>query len=809
MEASYSSQRKQKSIISLTQSEEHTGSTQASHPSLLIQKSSNYVGLSATPGRISKFQSFNTDPLYRFPTSSASKDDATVILDRNEFISADLVNLKATLIFLHEKSPFRRGNAKDVVNPLDTSQSSVHGVPKNSINLGSTYSQALMSRASLQSDVEPFNLAEEMAKDQDTFSMESSFRSSVAMSDIPDKPDISINSKNLILQIQRDFQCKQEDELHLHSITPASSLANSDESGELTPISLRSSRPIFDTKSSISSNNQDEFLFNSTNLELSMIEWEEKRKSRNKTINEEEEIASSDEAYITDFKTEASCIAELVPEQEDENSMFLFKSIEALKKAKLARFSVAESEISSPPEDEGSIRISAANRLFLNGQTASKAKMGTVYDSPLQFRQLQPKILTDSMSFAMSTFPESQRTVINAPDMNSPLIRKLVICEENPNTTTEIKNNKEIIPVTIQFSFAACGYNTVPILEFSKSEGKSKGVILYDDNKQLLNSIFPTKILRELSHNPVKLVSCGFEHCAAVTSDGKVLTWGYGSSGCLGHGDTNTYVTPTLINSLFQEIIVYLECGGYHNAAITEDGDVWVWGRNDVHQLGINFSKTPKDEIGHVALRPIKLKSLNEFCIKGIACGEAHTLALDSDGVIHIFGWAEDGQLGISPSELKDGMMTTEIKEIQSIKQKITKVSAGSIFSACLTESGEVYVWGNGEQGQLGLGNNIKRADFPSVVASLKNENAIDLVCGESHVICATQSGKIYGWGQGIVGDFGNDKSFPRGSDIICSVPRLLSGVDIAHRYIMKKKVNTIDDLAAQLTAKLLKLQQS
>lgn len=520
-------------------------------------------------------------------------------------------------------------------------------------------------------------------------------------------------------------------------------------------------------------------------------------------------MASSDEAYVTAFKTETSCIAELLPEQEDENSTFLYKSIEALRKAQLARFSIAESEISSPPEDEGSIRISAANRLFLNGQTASKAKMGSVYDSPArEIRQLMPKILTDSTSFAMSTFPESARTVIQCQDMNSPIVRKIVVCEENTNGNTEMRGNKEIIPVTIQYSFANCGFSAVPTVEFSKMDNKSKGVIIYEDSKQLINTIFSAKILKELSHNPIKWVSCGFEHSAAVTCDGKVLTWGYGASGCLGHGDTKTYLTPTLVNSLFQENIVYIECGGYHNAAISEDGELWVWGRGDVHQLGISLSKIAKDEIGHVALRPVKVKALGAVAIRGVACGEAHTLALDSDGVVHAFGWAEDGQLGLPDSDLKDGMMTLSIKEIKSIQQKVVKVSAGSIFSACLTDGGDLYVWGNGEQGQLGLGNNIKGVDSPTIIASLKKETIIDVQCGESHMICLSQNGKLYGWGQGIVGEFGNDKSFPRGSDIICSVPRLLNGVDIAHRYIMKKRSSPVDDLAAQLTAKLLRLQQ-
>ena len=34
----------------------------------------------------------------------------------------------------------------------------------------------------------------------------------------------------------------------------------------------------------------------------------------------------------------------------------------------------------------------------------------------------------------------------------------------------------------------------------------------------------------------------------------------------------------------------YVESGGYHNGLIAEDGNVYMWGRGDVGQLGINKS---------------------------------------------------------------------------------------------------------------------------------------------------------------------------------------------------------------------------
>ena len=49
--------------------------------------------------------------------------------------------------------------------------------------------------------------------------------------------------------------------------------------------------------------------------------------------------------------------------------------------------------------------------------------------------------------------------------------------------------------------------------------------------------------------SPVKWISCGFEHCIAVTESGRVVSWGYGASGSLGHGNNTSYTQPKMITA--------------------------------------------------------------------------------------------------------------------------------------------------------------------------------------------------------------------------------------------------------------------
>ena len=158
-----------------------------------------------------------------------------------------------------------------------------------------------------------------------------------------------------------------------------------------------------------------------------------------------------------------------------------------------------------------------------------------------------------------------------------------------------------------------------------------------------------------------------------------------------------------------------------------------------------------------------------------MACGEAHTIVLNSHGHILAFGWDEDGQLGLNGNTLDSTI---------NLPKKAVKVSAGALFSACLLENGEVMVWGSGELGQLGLGNEVTSCKVPQKV---NVSNIIDIVCGENSMIALDKIGKIYGWGQGIVSNFTDNKLFPPGSDIICFFPHLLSEVDIVHKVLMKK----------------------
>ncbi|OMJ85941.1 hypothetical protein SteCoe_12644 [Stentor coeruleus] len=702
---------------------------------------------------------------------------STPLLSQDYYLPSS-VNINKFLALLHERSPFNRGQHTEISQSF-VENSPERGVPKNSINLNSFDSGSYIG------DTTPFNLAEEMEKNH--ISLTNSYISSALnTSSNPEKADISLNTKEMIMNIHRNYAAHQENELYLNSISPASSLGLS----QLQNSMLSGPEVCFLDKSSCGDK-----LENSNNIEISAIENENKRLYN--SINEEEamnndEICSIHVKRIEEIMKRTDAF--VAREESERESSIQVKSIEGL--GKISKIQTMDEDALSSPDDEGPLMISTT-RMFLNGETASKAKLLGPAIRDRVIKEFSNKGLLENSSQILTTAPEIQPS-IDFPDMFSPLMKKLVFFE-----STSLSSCK------ILYATACCGFGSGLTIEYSSNENNTKAFPHCIDKKNLWNGLWDLETSKLIHKIQIEWISCGFEHMAAVTNEGKVMTWGYGGSGCLGHGDTRSYKMPTLVNSIFHERFVYLECGGYHTIGINEEGEVWAWGRGDVNQLGIQFKKLIKDDIGHVALRPQKIKycSKQNLSIKAVACGEAHTLLLDSDGRIFAFGWAEYGQLGLSENAI-DENISKSIYHVQSMAHKVIKISAGCLFSVCLTDMGQVFVWGNGDQGQLGLGNSMKNVNYPTLVSSLRHEFIVDVVCSETSVICLTQSGNIYAWGRGVAGRFLDSGNYVLGSDIICFVPRKVQGVNIVQKYLIKNKPPE-DDFTKELMMKLMKLKNN
>ncbi|KNE67136.1 hypothetical protein AMAG_12209 [Allomyces macrogynus ATCC 38327] len=146
-----------------------------------------------------------------------------------------------------------------------------------------------------------------------------------------------------------------------------------------------------------------------------------------------------------------------------------------------------------------------------------------------------------------------------------------------------------------------------------------------------------TWIALALFPHPVNRVACGWAHSAAVTEYGDLYVWGDNSSAqCDGLRAEKQMRTPVLVD--LGTRVVRVACGLRHTATITAAGDLYMWGANRHGQCGTGTTST-------VQATPYRVPTGAR--VVDVACGSHHTIALLETGTVVAFGHNKFGQLGV------------------------------------------------------------------------------------------------------------------------------------------------------------------
>jgi YD repeat-containing protein len=131
-------------------------------------------------------------------------------------------------------------------------------------------------------------------------------------------------------------------------------------------------------------------------------------------------------------------------------------------------------------------------------------------------------------------------------------------------------------------------------------------------------------------------ISGGWKHAVALSSDGKVLTWGDNTAGQIGNGITSTVgiSVPIVVPGLNNMLAV--SGGDRFTAALKSDGTVWTWGWNGFGQLG-DGTFTDRSS-------PVQVKNLSNVIY--LAARDYHVLVFKSDGSVWAWGSNENGECG-------------------------------------------------------------------------------------------------------------------------------------------------------------------
>ncbi len=111
-------------------------------------------------------------------------------------------------------------------------------------------------------------------------------------------------------------------------------------------------------------------------------------------------------------------------------------------------------------------------------------------------------------------------------------------------------------------------------------------------------------------------------------------------------------------------------------------------------------------------------------------------------------GGNDAGQLGIGTVNASGSPHPKEVKSL-SAKYAPVAVSAGESHVACVTAGGSVMVWGDGDGGQLGVGEGLQRSPRPYLLKGLRQFKACSVACGSYHTLVSVEGGRVYAFGDG------------------------------------------------------------
>jgi len=297
-------------------------------------------------------------------------------------------------------------------------------------------------------------------------------------------------------------------------------------------------------------------------------------------------------------------------------------------------------------------------------------------------------------------------------------------------------------------------------------------------------------------------IAAGGAHSVALKFDGTLWTWGANQVGQLGHGNTDSlkHPTPTQVN--LPGKVVKFAAGGHNTMVLLDNGQVRIWGVNTNGEAGLGNGSAENIVSPAVVSFPT-----GAAAIRDVGLGESFGIALDQNGAVFVWGKNNAHQLGLpesatprrSPVKVNSpqvfdrivagietsflitgtgavwgmglnnqnvfadatGNPTTGPMRLSMFDGRTKVLDSGYRFSISLTEAGRIWSVGTNGFGQLcnlpNAGTNGGVGGSRTTLGELTTLNSVfDLGVGRGHVLILDSSHNIWACGLNEDGQLGD-----------------------------------------------------
>jgi alpha-tubulin suppressor-like RCC1 family protein len=258
------------------------------------------------------------------------------------------------------------------------------------------------------------------------------------------------------------------------------------------------------------------------------------------------------------------------------------------------------------------------------------------------------------------------------------------------------------------------------------------------------DTLTPTSVGLSLMSSESKSLSVGKDHVTAIHTDSdfgdQMYAWGSNATGQLGNATLGTGITPrptraiipdpfedqtktvttcttdaegsescedTRVPKTYYEFTGlnpnYVANGDGFSVALTSDGTIYTWGKNNAGQLG---TASPQSAIVRTPTTSPALQLENGASVNSISAGDSHVVLLASNGLL--YGWGSNSDSQTAPyyesaqnaSYLPVLQRLTILQENNSLSPWEYVIASGN-SSYAVTNDGNIYGWGDNSKHQL------------------------------------------------------------------------------------------------------------